>query len=163
MSSLSRSATTRLLIFSGCLAVCASTAAAQMTHFSKKLDRHQVDCLKRLWHASRWKYLPESYSEMMKITQVKTAMLNDRERPDYIYLFEDDGWCGTAGCPLLIGESQRDGNCRLLYDDMGDASFTVLRRRDHGYRRIYAPCEARFDGHQYQQLHEECPNLEVHH
>jgi hypothetical protein len=44
---------------------------------------------------------------------------------------------------------------------MGDKSFTVLRRLDHGYRRIYAPCEARFDGQQYQQLHEDCPNPDV--
>lgn len=101
---------------------------------------------------------------MLNIAQVAAADLSDNGRPDYIYLFEADGWCGTAGCPLLIGEMTRaDGTCSLLYDGTGDKSFTVLRRRDHGYRRIYAPCEARFDGQQYQQLRAECPNPDVSH
>jgi hypothetical protein len=90
-------------------------------------------------------------------------VLNEREKLDYVYIFEADGWCRTAGCPLLIGEVQRDGTCRVLYDGMGDKTFTVLRGRDHGYRRIYAPCEARFDGRQYQQLREDCPNPDVSH
>jgi hypothetical protein len=98
---------------------------------------------------------------MMEIGRVGTALLNNEGRPDYVFLFEADGWCGTAGCPLLIGELERGGACHLLYDGMGDKSFTVLRRLDHGYRRIYAPCEARFDGRQYQQLHEDCPNPDV--
>jgi hypothetical protein len=97
---------------------------------------------------------------MIKLAQVATTILNDKGRPDYIYLFEAIGWCGTAGCPLLIGELEQDGNCRLLYDASADGLF-VLRRRDHGYHRIYTPCEARFDGHEYQQLHEDCPNLDV--
>jgi hypothetical protein len=38
---------------------------------------------------------------------------------------------------------------------------TILDRRDHGYRRLYAPCELYFDGRQYQQAREECPNDDV--
>ena len=60
----------------------------------------------------------------------------------------------------MIGELEKNGTCRLLYDNAADGLF-VLRRRDHGYRRIWTPCEARFDGHQYQQLHEDCPNPDV--
>jgi hypothetical protein len=97
---------------------------------------------------------------MMSISKVATAVLNSKGRWDYIYIFEAIGWCGTAGCPLLIGELERDRNCRLLYDAAADG-LAVLRRSDHGYHRIYTPCEARFDGHQYQQLHEECPNPDV--
>jgi hypothetical protein len=62
---------------------------------------------------------------------------------------------------MLIGELRPNGNCHLLYEASGGSAFTVLRRRDHGYRRIYTLCEARFDGHQYRQLHEDCPNLDV--
>jgi hypothetical protein len=43
------------------------------------------------------------------------------------------------------------------------AADSLVDQRDHGYRRIYAPCEARFDGHQYQQVRDECPNPDVHH
>lgn len=101
---------------------------------------------------------------MVKIASVASIILNNRGYPDYVYVLEDGiEWCGTAGCKLLIAEKGQDGTCHLLYDGVGDTSFTVLRHRDHGYRRIYAPCEARFDGHEYQQLHEECPNLDVHH
>jgi hypothetical protein len=39
----------------------------------------------------------------------------------------------------------------------------VLPRRDHGYHRLYLPCEVRFDGEQYQQLRDECPNVNVIH
>ncbi len=163
MSNSTVSAIKRLPIYAGYMALSVSTAAAQMPSFSNKLTPQQVGCLRELLHTSDWKYLPNAYSEMMKIAQVKTTVLNNSGRPDYVYLFEGDGWCGTAGCPLLIGEMQRHGMCRLLYDDMGDGSFTVLRSRDHGYRRIWAPCEARFDGHHYQQLREDCPNLDVHH
>jgi hypothetical protein len=75
--------------------------------------------------------------------------------------FEDDGWCGTGGCPLLIGEAEARSTCRLLYDGAGFDNITVLPKRDYGYRRLYTPCEVRFDGRQYQQLHSECPSVDV--
>jgi hypothetical protein len=161
MNSSTKCACVPLLVLAGITVLSISTATAQMLSFSNKLTMQQVNCLSQLLRTSDWKYLPQSYSEMMKIAQVATAVLNNTEWLDYIYIFEAIGWCGTAGCPLLIGELGRDGVCHLLYDAAGDTSFTVLRRRDHGYHRIYAPCEARFDGHQYQQLHEDCPNLDV--
>ncbi len=99
---------------------------------------------------------------MPKAAEVAAAQLGGR-RTAFVFVFEADGWCGTAGCPLLIGELEHDGSCRLLYDGMGDKSFTVLDQRDRGYHRIYAPCEARFDGREYQQVRDECPNPDVHH
>jgi hypothetical protein len=63
---------------------------------------------------------------------------------------------------MMIGEVRRD-RCRMLYGYDSDGTFTVLRERDHGYRRFWSPCEARFDGRQYQLLHETCPNAEVYH
>jgi hypothetical protein len=101
---------------------------------------------------------------MLQVAQVAKARLNDKGFVDYIYVMVDGiDWCGTAGCQMLIGELRPNGTCRLLYDATGDRSFTVLGARDHGYRRIYAPCEARFDGHRYQQLREDCPSLDVPH
>ena len=79
---------------------------------------------------------------------------------DYAYLFDNIGWCGSAGCALVIGETN-GGRCHLLYDGYGWYTFTVLRLRDYGYRRLYLPCEARFDGRQYKQLHPACPTVDV--
>ena len=110
--------------------------------------------------SSEWGSSTESSAQMSAIAQVATARLGDHRR-SYIFVFDAEWWCGTAGCPLLIGEVEQDGSCRLLYDDMGDETFTVLRRRDHGYKRIYTPCEARFDGKQYRAVHEDCPSPAV--
>ncbi len=76
----------------------------------------QMTCLRQLLSVS---WTSQFHKEMMKIGQVATAVLSSKGEPDYIYLFEADGWCGTAGCPLLIGELEPDGICHLLYDDMG--------------------------------------------
>jgi hypothetical protein len=147
-----------LLLAQSTIPLSALSVRAQELSFSEKLNAAQTTCLRRLPNVT---WTAQFRREMMEIGQVGTALLNNEGRPDYVFLFEADGWCGTAGCPLLIGELERGGACHLLYDGMGDKSFTVLRRLDHGYRRIYAPCEARFDGQQYQQLHEDCPNPDV--
>ena len=94
---------------------------------------------------------------------VARADLKDNGTQDYIFLIEGQGWCGSAGCPLLIGEMRSGGTCHLLYDDRGGDYVTVLLQRDNGYRRLYTPSEARFDGRQYQQLNPECPTYQVRH
>jgi len=147
-----------LLLAQSTIPLSALSVRAQELSFSEKLNAAQTTCLRRLLNVT---WTAQFRREMMEIGQVGTALLNNEGRLDYVFLFEADGWCGTAGCPLLIGELERGGACHLLYDGMGDKSFTVLRRLDHGYRRIYAPCEARFDGQQFQQLHEDCPNPDV--
>ena len=134
-----------------------SAAEGQMLLFSKRLTSSQAICLRQLLSAGYWKDSPDLQAEMPSIAQATTTRLSDAGKA-YIYIFEGRGWCGTAGCPLLIGEMGRDGVCRVLYDAFGDTTFTVLSQRDNGYRRIYAPCEARFNGRQYQQLNEDCPS-----
>ena len=147
----------------GLIAFLASAAQAQMLTFAKEKNADQADCLRQILRNSRWQKYPNLPSEMIKIAEVATTMLNNKGLTDYIYILKDGvDWCGTAGCKLFIAERLRNGNCRrLLYEAAGDTTFTVLRRRDHGYRRIYTPCEARFDGQEYQKLHEECPRLDV--
>lgn len=134
-----------------------SLVQAQNLDFSKELSSIQKSCLRQLLRQS---WTPQFHGQMMKIAQVATTTLNHKAHPNFAFLFEAAGWCGTAGCPLLIGELEPDGNCRLLYAAAADGVF-VLRRRDHGYRRIWTPCEARYDGRQYQQLHEDCPTPDV--
>lgn len=132
-----------------------SSLRAQMLLFSERLGGAQAGCLREILPTAHW--MPDSQALMPSIAQAAATRLSNVGRA-YVYIFEGRGWCGTAGCPLLIGEVGQDGVCRLLYDAFGDTTFTVLRRRDHGYRRIYAPCEARFDGHRYQQVNEDCPS-----
>jgi hypothetical protein len=135
-------------------ALLSSSADAKMSRWSNRLSGEQLRCLSGILSDSHWSR--ESQSEMPAIAQVLTTRLSDG-RTAYVYVFEAIGWCGTAGCPLMIGEPAQDEVCRLLYDGFGDI-FIALRRQDHGYRRILTPCEARFDGRQYQQLHENCPS-----
>lgn len=63
---------------------------------------------------------------------------------------------------MLIGEVGAKGECHEIYHGAGfEAAITVLRKRDHGYRRLYTPCELRFDGREYDQIHEDCPTIDV--
>ena len=139
-------------------------SAAQQLWFRNQLETPEIECLAELIHASNWwKYTPQFADEMMRIAKVVRTDLSGRNHVAYLYLFEDGGWCGTAGCPMLIGERQDGGRCRLLYDGNGVDKVIVLRARDYGYRRLYLPCEVRFDGRQYQQRHPECPTVDVQH
>jgi len=163
MNSLLIGTITRWFILAGIAAATSSGASAGTLSFTNHLGGDQMQCLVRLLDTSRWKFSSDLHKQMLSIAQVATVVLNNKGRADYIFVFEADGWCGTAGCPLLIGEVRADGTCGLLYDEAGGKSFIVLSRRDHGYLRIYAPCEARFDGHRYQQVREDCPSLDVPH
>ncbi len=98
---------------------------------------------------------------MRRIAVVARAHLDGKRYVDYFFLFEADGWCGTGGCALLIAELKKGNSCRLLYDDAGFDNIDILSGRDHGYHRLYTPCEVRFDGRQYQQLHPECPTVDI--
>ena len=143
--------------------LCPASATEELV-FRNRLETDERRCLAELIHTSDWwKYTPQFAGEMMRIAKVARTDLNGKDHPAYLYLFEDGGWCGTAGCPMLIGERQSDGQCRLLYDGNGFDKIIVLRARDHGYRHLYLPCEVRFDGRQYQQLRDECPNANVIH
>jgi hypothetical protein len=145
------------LLAAGLALLAFSAAEAKMLLFSERLTPTQAVCLRQLFSAGYWKDSPDLQAQMPSIAQAATTRLSDVGKA-YIYIFKGRGWCGTAGCPMVIGEMGRDGICRILYDAFGDTTFTVLPRRDNGYRRIYASCEARFDGHQYQQLNGDCPS-----
>jgi hypothetical protein len=161
MSERGRRGRSRLLLGLIFAALSVSPASAGKLDFSRTLDAYERLCLDELIHASSWGNSPEFWNEMSRNAEVARADLNSGGHKDYFYLFEDRGWCGTGGCPLLIGEAEAKGTCRLLYDDAGFDNITVLQRRDNGYRRLYTPCEVRFDGKQYHQLHPECPTVNI--
>jgi hypothetical protein len=139
-----------------------SASAAGKPSFRNELETRERQCLAELIHASDWwKYTPQFADEMMRIAKVARTDLNGKDHTAYLFLFEGGAWCGTAGCPMLIGERQSDGRCHLLYDGNGVDKIIVLRARDHGYRRLYLPCQVRFDGRYYQQLHPVCPTVDV--
>jgi hypothetical protein len=151
------------------IAICQSPALASATdatplHWSKTLSSDERGCLDELIKISDLADPGiEQFHKLTAAARVSRTSLNGGGRKEYVFLFDDIGWCGSAGCALVIGEPRADSSCRLLYSGSGWYTATVLRQRDHGYHRLYLPCEVRFDGHQYQQLREECPNANVIH
>jgi hypothetical protein len=140
----------------------ACRADAMRVHLSKKLTPDGIVCLNELIAASHEADTPLKAQQQLKTAAKVGGALVGNGREDFFYIFEDIGWCGSGGCLLMIGERQKDGSCRLLYEGAGD-NITILRRRDYGYHRIYAPCELRFDGRQYQQVRPDCPTLDTQH
>lgn len=151
------------------LAACANlittaAAGAEQLDWSRRLNAEETGCLFELMRASDWPDASASLLEkLIAEAVVSRTDLNHGRREDYVYIIHDFGWCGSAGCKLLIGERRNDGVCHLLYDGHGDDEITILRRNDNGYRRLYTQCEIRFDGRQYQQIHPDCPTLDVQH
>jgi hypothetical protein len=137
--------------------------SAENLLWTKKLTGAEARCFSQLFRESHWNDMPNWEKDMAADARVARADLTGSGRKEYIYLIEGTGWCGTAGCKLLVGEQRDDGVCHLLYDGDGDDEITVLRRRDNGYRRLYTQCEIRFDGWQNQQIHPDCPTLDVQH
>lgn len=161
MNECSGSLWSTLLLGCGLAALLTFPADAEKLGYSKALDAGERQCLNDIIQTSSWKYSREFWREMMQIAEVAKTHLESGSHMDYFLLFEGDGWCGTGGCPLLIGETGKGNGCRLLYDDSGFNNMSVLKTRDHGYRRLYTPCEARFDGRHYRQLHAACPSVDV--
>lgn len=153
-----------MVMLAGCVASYGNSgAAAEKVHLSKTLAADELGCLNELLHQHYVRYPPaDEIAQLIAKTRVGTVDLTGDGRREFIYLIEDFGYCGTAGCWLLIGERRRDRIYHIIASaNGGGAEVTVLRRRDHGYRRLYAPCELYFDGRQYQQVREECPNVDV--
>jgi hypothetical protein len=140
-----------------------SGAEAAKLPLSKTLDGDEARCLNQLFPLSSYYRAPlEEQRQLAEVAKVGRADLGGNGRKDYFYLFDDIGWCGSGGCLLMIGERRKDGACHLLYEGAGD-NITILRPRDNGYHRVYAPCELRFDGREYQQIHPDCPTLDIQH
>jgi hypothetical protein len=146
-----------------CLNAAAVPARAENLQWSKKLTGGEFRCFSQLFGESHWKNEPGWEKAMAAEAKIAYANLAHSRREAYVFLIEGPGWCGTAGCQLLIGEARDDGRCQLLYEGNGDDEITILRRNDNGYRRLYTQCEIRFDGRQYQQIHPDCPTLDVQH
>jgi hypothetical protein len=144
------------------VSVVSAPASAQKISFSHELASPARRCLSQLLENGRWRRSPQFHQEMQSVAVVAQTRLGMNDRVQYFYIMDRSEFCGTAGCSMLIGEDQGNGSCRELFDGSGFThAIAVLNARDHGYRRLYTPCELRFNGHQYQQLHEECPTLDV--
>jgi len=139
--------------------------AAEKVQLHKGLRAADSRCLRELFHQ---RFVDDlSASEINKFiaeTVFGRVDLKGDGLREFIFLIHDIGYCGSAGCLMLIGERRQDGKCHLLDEGNGAGvgdTVVVLDRRDHGYRRLYAPCELYFDGRQYQQVREECPTIDV--
>jgi hypothetical protein len=161
MNNVRRSAVLALLLLA-CL-FGASETTAETVRLSKPLTGAESRCLNNLLaeHFVRYPAL-EGLGKLRTETSVARADLQGSGSRAFIFVIESRGYCGSAGCLMLIGEQRRDGKCHVLTAANNDGrEITVLRRRDHGYRRLYAPCELYFDGYQYLQVREECPTIDV--
>lgn len=157
----------RNMIIALCIAFCSlpisdGVAKSRKLHWSKTLSSGEQACRDELILSGN---LADPGTKEFRVLQaaarVARSDLNGDGRSEYFYLFEDSGWCGSAGCALIVAEGGTRGNCRPLFNGYGWFSTEVLRASDHGYRRLYLPCEARFDGRRYQQVHAECPTVDV--
>ena len=146
------------------VALGTAESIAEQIHLTDTLSRDDAKCLLELLGA-RYSYHGDhsaEISELSRSAKVGRASLSDRKYKAYIFLFENTGWCGSAGCLLIVGEKRSDSHCHLLYESDGtEKAIEALRRRDHGYRRLYTPCEARFDGREYRQIHWNCPTIDI--
>ena len=147
-------------------ALLSSSNGAEALQFSDNLSSDEASCVSEL--LSVYYDYPGDHSDNVSVlsrsAKIGRVRLSDRPRKAYIFLFENIGWCGSAGCLLIIGEKREDNRCHLLYVGDGDrGAIVALTGRDHAYRRLYTPCEARFDGRQYRQVHEACPTADIQH
>src|SRR6266851_8164235 len=97
--------------------VAATPASATEILYRQDLTASAQRCLAQLLESGEWKYLPQDHRKMMSIAVVAEAYLDGPTRRHYIYVMHDSGFCGTAGCSMLIGEGSKDGSCREIYDD----------------------------------------------
>jgi hypothetical protein len=130
--------------------------------YRKHLTVSERRCLGELLKNGHWKDVPQFHREMMSIARGAEVQLDGPGRRHYLFVMGKHPYCGTAGCSMLIGEVENNGTCHEIYADSGsEIGSTVLPLRDHGYRRLYTPCEVRFDGREYRSVREECPNIDV--
>jgi hypothetical protein len=166
MNSKIKRAAVALSVFS---AMTASGSSADRIVFGKSVTPADRQCLADMLRHGDWRLSPELHQEMIGAAVVARPDLKGNGLKQYIFVVTNS--CGTAGCSMLIGDIGGNGACREIYSGSGfdeiltgsglKPGMTVLRKRDHGYRRLYTPCELRFDGREYRQIHDECPNINV--
>ena len=82
--------------------------AAEAIRLSEGLSRAETGCLLEL--LSAYYDYPGDHSadisELSRSAKVDRVRLSDRPHKAYIFLFENIGWCGSAGCLLIIGEKR---------------------------------------------------------
>lgn len=162
-----RAATAFLILLTG----MTTAFPAQHILFRKSLTAADRHCLIDMLRSGSWHVSPQLHPKMIAAAVLARVHLKGNSEKQRIFVIDESGFCGTAGCSMLIGEAGEDGICREIYSGSGfheiltssgfKPGMTVLRKRDHSYRRLYTPCELRFDGRQYQQIHDECPNINV--
>lgn len=144
------------------MALMSYAAAAGEIAYWSRLTPAERSCLAQLLKTGDWRLVPQFHDEMMSIAAVAETHLDGARRKHYIYIMHEFPYCGTAGCSMLIAEVRQDGICHEIYDGSGfKHAISVLGTRDHGYRRLYTPCELRFNGREYRQIHDECPTIDV--
>ena len=154
-----------LLLGAACLNLLSfRSVAEEELSLHRRMTADEWRCFGELFRARPFDYVSaEELTKFAAETKVGRADLKGNRQRHFIFLTEDSGYCGTAGCMMLIGERRRDGRCHLLDEGHGDGDAVILLdRRDHGYRRLLTPCEIYFDGKWYRQVREECPNADVH-
>lgn len=155
----------RFLVGAVCLGFLISDCSAtEAVKLRKTLTADETRCLRELFHEHYVHYPQESdINALIAETSVGQADLKGNGNRAFIFVIEDIGYCGTAGCLMLVGERRLDGKCHTIAAASADGGeVMVASRRDHGYHRLYAPCELYYDGRQYQQVREECPNAVIH-
>lgn len=146
------------------LIIHSSAFCAETIRYRKILTAPERSCLSQILRTGEWRLSPDFHKSMILAAHVARIDLNGDHRKEYIFIISEFASCGTAGCSMMIGQTDKRGVCREIYSGAGFEHATrVLAKRDHGYRRLYTPCEVRFNGRQYQQVREECPNAVVHH
>lgn len=144
--------------------LCApSLSTAKTVRLSKELTGAELRCLHDLLARYFVRYPgADAIRNLIAESSAARTDLRDAGEQAFIFVIRDIGYCGSAGCLMLIGERRFDRKCHILTAANSDGGeVIVLARRDHGYRRFYAPCEFYFDGRRYQQVREECPNMNV--
>jgi hypothetical protein len=120
------------LIVAGCSALLATDAHGQKLSWSKRLTIEDVRCLNELIRGSHYTDVTaDERHKLARTVRVSHTDLNGSRRKNYIYLFDNIGWCGSAGCTVLIGERWADRLCHLLYSGSGWFTATLLSQRDH--------------------------------
>ncbi len=149
---------TSLSVFSG------GYLLADEVKLHQRLSLDEARCLRELFYERRVMddLSASDINKFLAETSAGRADLEGAGKRAFIFVIEDIVYCGTAGCLMLIGEQRPDGRCHIISEGNADGGEVILlRQRDHGYRRLYAPCELYFDGRQYQQVREECPTIDV--